>query len=181
MLRLKAGAGFTGSAIELTVAGIMGSDIIRPEAVLLKCGALIINLLTWRFSVLVYRHTEENLIMVTWNDTQPIFIQIRQRIIDLILQGDVEKDEALPSVRQIAMQLSVNPLTVTKAYQSLLELEVIEKRRGLGMFLKPNARAKLLGHERDKFLNEEWPRIRAKIEILDLKVTDLVSKPKGKK
>ncbi len=119
--------------------------------------------------------------MKTWNDTQPIFIQIRQIIIDLILRGEGKDDEALPSVRQVSAELSVNPLTVTKAYQSLVELGVIEKRRGLGMFLTPNARDKLMRHEREKFLSEEWPRIVAQINSLELSVADLVSEAKGKK
>ncbi len=119
--------------------------------------------------------------MKTWNDTQPIFIQIRQIIIDLILRGEGKDDEALPSVRQISAELSVNPLTVTKAYQSLVELGVIEKRRGLGMFLTPKAREKLLRHEREKFLSEEWPRIVAQIKSLELNMADLVSEAKGGK
>ncbi|HHG90720.1 MAG TPA: GntR family transcriptional regulator [Devosia sp.] len=119
--------------------------------------------------------------MKTWNDTQPIFIQIRQIIIDLILRGEGKDDEALPSVRQISAELSVNPLTVTKAYQSLVELGVIEKRRGLGMFLTPKAREKLLRHEREKFLSQEWPRIVAQIKSLELNIADLVSEAEGGK
>ncbi len=119
--------------------------------------------------------------MTAWNDTQPIFIQIRQRIIDLILSGQADPDEALPSVRQISSELAVNPLTVTKSYQSLVELGVVEKRRGLGMFLAPDAREKLLKHERDKFLNEEWPRISARINALGLDVGQLLHKDAGEK
>ena len=119
--------------------------------------------------------------MTVWNDTQPIFIQIRQRIIDLILAGDGNTQEALPSVRAISSELSVNPLTVTKSYQSLVELGVIEKRRGLGMFLTENARTKLLKHEREKFLRDEWPRIHAQIKGLNLSVSDLIEKQEESK
>ena len=112
--------------------------------------------------------------MTTWNDKQPIFIQIRQRIIDLILTGEGKTDEALPSVRQISAELAVNPLTVTKSYQSLVDLGIVEKKRGLGMFLTPNARAELLAHEREIFLNEEWPRISAQIKALDLDMSSLL-------
>ncbi len=112
--------------------------------------------------------------MVAWNDTQPIFIQIRQRIIDLILSGGVDEEEPLPSVRQVSAELAVNPLTVSKSYQSLVELGVIEKRRGLGMFLSKNARTILLEHERDKFLNEDWPRIHSQINSLGLDLKDLL-------
>ena len=112
--------------------------------------------------------------MIPWNDTQPIFLQIRQQLIEMILKGTVPEGEALPSVRQIAMDLSVNPLTVTKAYQSLVDLDVVTKKRGMGMYVADKARAKLLAHEREKFLTEDWPRIRAQIEALQLKVDDLL-------
>jgi len=118
--------------------------------------------------------------MNQWNETQPIFVQIRTRIMGLILNKTTKEGEALPSVRQIATDLSVNPLTVTKAYQSLVELGVVEKRRGLGMFVATGAREILLKHEREKFLKEEWPRIRTQIEALDLNLNELM-KEEGKK
>ena len=113
--------------------------------------------------------------MTAWNDTQPIFIQIRQRLIEMILSEQIPEGEALPSVRQIAMDLEVNPLTVTKAYQSLTDLNVVEKRRGLGMFVAEGAREKLLAHEKEKFLSEDWPRIKGQIEALGLSVNDLMN------
>ncbi len=97
----------------------------------------------------------------------------------LILNKTTNEGEALPSVRQIATDLSVNPLTVTKAYQSLVELGVVEKRRGLGMFVAEGAHKILLNHEREKFLTEEWPRIRTQIEALDLNLNELL-KEEGK-
>lgn len=112
--------------------------------------------------------------MNPWNDTQPIFIQIRQKLIEMILSGTIPEGEALPSVRQIAMDLEVNPLTVTKAYQSLTDLEVVEKKRGLGMFVAEGAREKLLAHEKEKFLTEDWPRIKGQIEALGLSLEDLM-------
>ncbi len=111
-----------------------------------------------------------------WNDKQPIYIQIRQRIIDLILSNSVKANEALPSVRQISTDLSVNPLTITKAYQSLVELGIIEKRRGLGMFLAKNARKELLKLEQEKFINQEWPLITKQIKMLELNIDDLKDK-----
>lgn len=114
--------------------------------------------------------------MTRWNDAQPIFVQIRQQLIEMILKGTIPEGEALPSIRQIAMDLSVNPLTVTKAYQSLVDLGVVDKRRGLGMFVAEDARAKLLAHEREKFLTQDWPYIKALIEALDLRVEDLFKK-----
>jgi GntR family transcriptional regulator len=106
--------------------------------------------------------------MSQFNDSQPIFIQIRQRVVEMILKKAVGEGEALPSVRQIATDLSVNPLTVTKAYDGLVDIGVVESRRGMGMYVQPGARDKLLTHERQKFLAEDWPRIVAQIKALEL-------------
>jgi GntR family transcriptional regulator len=112
--------------------------------------------------------------MDDFHASQPIFVQIRQRLIEMILRRQVNEGEALPSVRQIAADLSVNPLTVTKAFEALVDIGVVEKRRGLGMFVASGARPALLAHEREKFLKEDWPRIAAQIKALDLEVKDLV-------
>lgn len=106
--------------------------------------------------------------MSQFNDSQPIFVQIRHRIVEMILKKAVAEGEVLPSVRQIATDLSVNPLTVTKAYDGLVDIGVVESRRGMGMFVQPGARDKLLAHERQKFLSEDWPRIVAQIKALEL-------------
>ena len=113
--------------------------------------------------------------MDDFRTSQPIFVQIRQRLAEMILRGQVAEGEALPSVRQIAGELSVNPLTVTKAFEALVDIGVVEKRRGLGMFVKAGARAELLAHERDKFLQQDWPRIAAQIKALDLDLSDLLA------
>lgn len=113
--------------------------------------------------------------MDDFHTSQPIFVQIRQRLAGMILRGQVAEGEALPSVRQIAGELSVNPLTVTKAFEALVDIGVVEKRRGLGMFVKPGARGQLLAHERDKFLQEDWPRIAAQIKALGLDLTQLLA------
>ncbi|KRA47663.1 GntR family transcriptional regulator [Devosia sp. Root635] len=113
--------------------------------------------------------------MDDFHTSQPIFVQIRQRLAEMILRGSVGEGEALPSVRQIAADLSVNPLTVTRAFEALVDVGVVEKRRGLGMFVKTGARAELLAHERDKFLKEDWPRIAAQIKALDLDLQTLLS------
>lgn len=113
--------------------------------------------------------------MDDFHTSQPIFVQIRQRLTEMILRGSVAEGEALPSVRQIAADLSVNPLTVTKAFEALVDVGVVEKRRGLGMFVKTGARAELLAYERDKFLQEEWPRIAAQIKALNLDIKTLLS------
>ena len=95
--------------------------------------------------------------MTNFNETQPIFVQIRQRIAAMILNQTAKEGEALPSVRSIAADLSVNPLTVTRAYDALVDLGVVESRRGMGMFVAEGGREKLLAHERDTFLADEWP------------------------
>lgn len=112
--------------------------------------------------------------MSEFDDSQPIFLQIRQRIIEMILNRRVAEEEALPSVRQIATDLSVNPLTVTKAYDGLVDLGVVESRRGMGMFVRPGARAALLEHERRKFLTDQWPRVLSQIRALDLDPASLL-------
>ncbi|WP_108461906.1 GntR family transcriptional regulator [Devosia naphthalenivorans] len=116
--------------------------------------------------------------MDDFHTSQPIFVQIRQRLAEMILRGQVAEGEALPSVRQIAGELSVNPLTVTKAFEALVDIGVVEKRRGLGMFVKAGARAELLAHERDKFLQQDWPRIATQIKALDLDLSDLLAATK---
>ena len=117
--------------------------------------------------------------MFEWNKHQPIFLQIRQKIIEMILNESVVAGEALPSVRQLATELSVNPLTVTKAYQSLVDINIIEKKRGLGMFVMEQSRIQLLKVERDKFVNEEWPLILIRLESLGIKLDDLVKEKQG--
>ncbi len=103
-----------------------------------------------------------------WNDSQPIYRQIRDRVIAMVLDGVLKDGDALPSVRNVATELRVNPLTVLKAYQGLSDEGLVEKRRGLGMFIQPGGAALLLRGERERFLSEQWPDIRAKIERLGL-------------
>lgn len=109
-----------------------------------------------------------------WNDSQPIYRQIRDRVVAMILDGALKEDDALPSVRNVAAEYRVNPLTVLKAYQQLADDELVEKRRGLGMFVRPGARASLLKGERQKFLEEQWPAIHATIRRLGLTAKDLL-------
>lgn len=120
--------------------------------------------------------------MDDFHTSQPIFLQIRQRLIEMILRGQAGEGDALPSVRQIAADLSVNPLTVTRAFEALVESGIVEKRRGLGMFVAPGARAGLLVQERQRFLREDWPRIASQIRTLDLDLPTLLtagSSPEG--
>lgn len=109
-----------------------------------------------------------------WNDGQPIYRQLRDGVVDMILDGVLNDGDPLPSVRNVAAEHRVNPLTVLKAYQELVGEELVETRRGLGMFVKAGARDVLLQGEREKFLNEQWPRIAATIERLGLTPEELL-------
>ncbi len=106
--------------------------------------------------------------MHEWNDSQPIYRQLRDRGVHMILDGVLKEGDPLPSVRNVAAEYRVNPLTVLKAYQQLVDEQLVEKRRGLGMFVKAGARDLLLKGERQKFLAEEWPRVAATIQRLGL-------------
>ena len=112
-----------------------------------------------------------------WNDSQPIYRQIRDRVVAMILDGVLAEGDPLPSVRNVAADSRVNPLTVLKAYQELADAGLVEKRRGLGMFVVAGTRALLLRDERRKFLAEDWPRIRATIERLGLEPRELLEAP----
>ena len=117
-----------------------------------------------------------------WNDSQPIYRQLRDRVVAMILDGVLKEGDPLPSVRHVAAEYRVNPLTVLKGYQQLVEEGLIESRRGLGMFINAGARDLLLQSERRKFLAEEWPRIHESIQRLGLKTEELLngSRPSSK-
>jgi GntR family transcriptional regulator len=110
-----------------------------------------------------------------WNDNQPIYRQLRDRVVAMILEGILKEGEPLPSVRNVAAENRVNPLTVLKGYQQLVDEGLVETRRGLGMFVNAGARNLLLQGERQKFLGEEWPRIHATIQRLGLKTEELLN------
>jgi GntR family transcriptional regulator len=110
-----------------------------------------------------------------WDNSQPIYRQLRDRVVAMILEGTLKEGDALPSVRQVAAEFRVNPLTVLKGYQQLVDEQLVEKRRGLGMYVSQGATAALLREERRRFLETEWPRIRATITRLGLSEQDLLS------
>ncbi len=118
-----------------------------------------------------------------WNDSQPIYRQLRDRVAAMMLDGVLKEGDPLPSVRTVAAELRVNPLTVLKAYQQLVDEALVEKRRGLGMYMSPGARRLLLKGERERFLNEQWPQVLATIRRLGLKPEELLddegSHPRG--
>jgi len=109
-----------------------------------------------------------------WNDSQPIYWQLKERTIAMILDGTLEEGAALPSVRTVASDFQLNPITVSKSYQALVDEELVEKRRGLGMFVCEGAKKKLTQSEREKFLSEEWPAMVTRIRQLGLDISKLL-------
>ena len=112
---------------------------------------------------------------VNWNDNTPIYRQLRDRVVAMILDGVLKQGDPLPSVRQVAADFQLNPITVSKAYQELVEEELVEKRRGLGMYITDGARDLLLKSERAHFLREEWPALRERMKRLGLDLKTLLA------
>jgi len=113
-----------------------------------------------------------------WNDSQPIYRQLRDRVVAMILDGVLNEGDPLPSVRSVAAEYRINPLTVLKAYQQLVAEELVETRRGLGMFVNAGARDLLLKAERQKFLTDRWPAIAAIIQRLGITPKELLAAAK---
>jgi GntR family transcriptional regulator len=109
-----------------------------------------------------------------WNEDQPIYRQLRDRVVAMILEGVLGDGDALPSVRNVAAEYRLNPLTVLKGYQELVDEGLVEKKRGRGMFVNEGARTQLLKAERERFLDKEWPQVRATIDRLGLDAADLL-------
>jgi len=115
-----------------------------------------------------------------WNEDQPIYRQLRDRVVEMILEGVLGDGDALPSVRNVAAEYRLNPLTVLKGYQELVDEGLVEKKRGRGMFVNEGARVQLLKDERSRFLEKEWPKISATIERLGLDAADLLKEDSEK-
>jgi GntR family transcriptional regulator len=114
-----------------------------------------------------------------WNDSQPIYRQLRDRVVAMILDGVLNEGDPLPSVRNVAAEYRINPLTVLKAYQQLVDEQLVESRRGRGMYINVGARAVLMQGERQRFLAEQWPAIHATIERLGLTPQELLAAAGG--
>ena len=110
-----------------------------------------------------------------WHDSQPIYRQLRDRVVAMILEGVLKEGDPLPSVRNVAAEFRLNPLTVLKGYQQLVDEALVEKRRGRGMFVNAGARVALLKDEKQRFLETEWPRVHATIQRLGFTVSELLS------
>ena len=114
-----------------------------------------------------------------WHDNAPIYRQLKERVVQMILQGQLQAGDALPSVRQIAADFQLNPITVSRAYQELVDEGIVEMRRGLGMFVLEGADQRLLHRERERFLQEEWPSVLLKMQSLGIELKDLVNLKKN--
>lgn len=111
---------------------------------------------------------------MNWNDGAPIYRQLREHIKAMILDGALKEGDALPSVRQVSADFQLNPITVSKAYQELVDESLVEKRRGLGMYVNEGARAQLLHSEREHFIKTEWPPLRERLRRLGLELKELL-------
>lgn len=111
----------------------------------------------------------------SWNDHTPIYIQLRQRVVAMILDQSLQHGDALPSVRQVSAEFQLNPITVSKAYQQLADEGIVEKRRGMGMYVLDGARQTLLARERQRFLTEEWPALTRRLALLGFDLAELIA------
>ena len=111
---------------------------------------------------------------IEWSDGAPIYRQLKERVVAMMLDGLLKPGDALPSVRQVAAEYRLNPITVSRAYQELADEALVEKRRGLGMYVMEGASEKLLASERDRFLREEWPLVLERIQRLGLSLEKLL-------
>jgi len=112
----------------------------------------------------------------SWNDHTPIYIQLRQRVVAMILDQSLQHGDALPSVRQVSAEFQLNPITVSKAYQQLADEGIVEKRRGMGMYVLDGARQTLLARERQRFLTEEWPALTRRLALLGFDLAELIAR-----
>lgn len=118
---------------------------------------------------------------IQWSDGAPIYRQLKERVVAMMLDGLLKPGDPLPSVRQVAAEYQLNPITVSRAYQELADEALVEKRRGLGMYVTEEAARKLLINERERFLKEEWPQVMERIARLGLKVDELMAAGAGRK
>ena len=114
------------------------------------------------------------MVAVEWSDSAPIYRQLKDRVVAMMLDGMLKPGDALPSVRQVAAEYQLNPITVSRAYQELADEQLVEKRRGLGMYVTEGANARLLQSERERFLREEWPLVMERIQRLGLSIQELL-------
>jgi len=116
---------------------------------------------------------------IGWNDNAPIYRQLKERVVGMMLDGVLKAGDPLPSVRQVAAEYQLNPITVSKAYQELVDDNLVEKRRGIGMYVTEGASEKLLASERERFMREEWPAVLERIRRLGIDLDRLLNAAKS--
>ena len=116
---------------------------------------------------------------IQWSYGAPIYRQLKDKLVGMMLDGFIKPGDALPSVRQIAAEYQLNPITVSRAFQELADEQVVEKRRGLGMYMSENARNQLLSSEKQRFMQDEWPQIAERIQRLGITIEQLLATTKG--
>ena len=116
---------------------------------------------------------------IGWSDTSPIYRLLKERVVGMMLDGQLKAGDALPSVRQVAAEFQLNPITVSRAYQELVDEKLVEKRRGIGMYVTEGASEKLLASERERFIREEWPAMVERIRRLGLNIDELLRAAPG--
>ena len=121
-------------------------------------------------------HLQRENCLMQWTNDQPIYQQVRDHVVSLIIDGVLKSGDPIPSVRQMAVEGGVNPLTVSKAYQELVDLNIVEKRRGLGMFITDSAKKELVKLERNKFMKGDWPALLKKADQLGIDLLELINK-----
>ncbi len=114
-----------------------------------------------------------------WQNDAPIYLQFYQQVVGRILEGYIKEGEALPSVRRVAAEYQINPITISKAYQMLQDEALVEKQRGKGLFVKQGTQALMLAREREAFLTKQWPQILKKISLLKLSANELLADDEG--
>lgn len=140
---------------------------------------MLLSLALTKYSVIVMYNTKHEHLRresPMWRDDQPIYKQLKDKIVHLVLTGSYLEGEALPSVRNVAAEFQINHLTVAKAYQELVDEMIIEKRRGLGMFVLPNARKQLLASEKKKFFDQEVPELKKRLLELGIDNAELLKR-----
>ena len=139
----------------------------------------VFHLMTRSVDVFIPTFAGAHPMSASWHDNSPIYRQLKAKVVGMMLDGALQSGDALPSVRQVAADYQLNPITVSRAYQELVDEALVEKRRGLGMYVLDGARDKLLASERERFMREEWPAMLERITRLGLDVQQLLLAHKG--
>jgi len=142
-------------------------------------GVLVMYNTVMRFiNLFIHSFLRKRTMSAQWHNDTPIYLQLYQQVVSRILEGYIKEGEALPSVRRVAAEYQLNPITISKAYQMLQDEALVEKQRGKGLFVKEGTQALMLAREREAFLTKQWPEILQKISLLKLSAAELLASNK---